>query len=771
MSAAARPVFLLTGIAMLGISGLLTAKSQAPQGNRKIEFAKDVKPLTQKFCAGCHSGKEPPAGVDVSKAKGDADLQNDSAHWERIVKALRSNHMPPATAPQPTREQRELLIAALESILSGNCTLQDPGKVTIRRLNRTEYANTIRDLMGVDYKATADFPSDDVGNGFDNMGDVLTLSPLLMEKYLDAGEKIAEMAIATQTSKATRFEADKLSAAEGTTLTIEGDRNFSTNAVSTFNFPVTVAGSYRVSILAYGQQAGPEPCKMRLLLDGRPIQGPIEVKATAPTAYEIPLELGVGTRTFGVEFLNDYYQPTAADPKQRDRNLAVRHVEVVGPFGANTYPETTTRIIPQQPPKGEELNAAKQYLTAFASRAFRRPVRPEEVEALMRVFKVPFDAKESFNRSMQVAVSAVLVSPQFLFRAELDPKASDPKTPRLLSGFEIASRLSYFLWSSMPDDVLLREAATGKLNEPKAIEHQVDRMMRDPKARSLSNTFAEQWLQLRKLDGIRPDPKRFPNFPNATRNLMVQESKLFFNDVLANDRSILEFLDSKYAFLNAQLAAHYDIGGVTGNQMQRVELPPGTMRGGLLGQGAILMLNSNPTRTSPTKRGKWILEQILGTPPPPPPPGVDELKPKRADGAELTLRQQMEEHRKNPDCASCHARMDPMGFSLENYDAVGRWRFKDEANVPIDATGQLPDGEKFSGPQELKAILMAQKDMFARNLAEKLTVFALGRGVTLRDDCAIDEIVKSCKADGYKISRLIKAIATSDPFRKRKGEQ
>ena len=756
---------------MLGVAGIFTAGSQAPQGNRKIEFAKDVKPLTQKFCSGCHSGKEPPAGVDVSKAKGDADLQKDSAHWERIVKALRSNHMPPPAAPQPTREQRELLIASLESILSGNCTLQDPGKVTIRRLNRTEYANTIRDLMGVDYRATADFPSDDVGEGFDNIGDVLTLSPLLMEKYLDAGEKIAEMAIATQTSKTTRYESEKLTNTDGTNITGEGDRSFFTNATSTFNHPVTVAGSYRISILAFGQQAGPEPCKMQLLLDGRPIQGPIDVPATTPTTYEIPIELGLGTRTIGISFLNDYYMPTATDPKQRDRNLFVRQVEVTGPFGANTYPETTTRIIPQQPAKGAELEAAKRYLSAFASRAFRRPVRPEETEALMRVFKVPHESKETFNRSMQVAVSAVLVSPQFLFRAELDPKPNDAKATRLLNGYEIASRLSYFLWSSMPDDALLKEAAGGKLNEAAAIQAQVDRMIRDPKARSLSNTFAEQWLQLRRLEGIRPDPKRFPNFPNATRNLMIQESKMFFSDILGNDRSILEFLDSKYTFLNAQLAAHYDIGGVSGNQMQRVELPAGTTRGGLLGQGAILMLNSNPTRTSPTKRGKWILEQILGTPPPPPPPGVDELKPKRADGAMLTLRQQMEEHRKNPDCASCHSRMDPMGFSLENYDAIGRWRFKDEQGVAIDPSGLLPDGVKFSGPQELKAILMSEKDVFARNLAEKLSVFALGRGVTLRDDCAVDDIVKACKNDGYKISAMIKAIATSDPFRKRRGEQ
>lgn len=531
-----------------------------------------------------------------------------------------------------------------------------------------------------------------------------------------------------------------------------------------------MAGAYRISVTAFGQQAGPDPCRMQVTVDGRPIQGPIEVKATAPTVYELPLELGVGTRVIGVSFLNDYYQPNATDPKQRDRNLLVRQIEVVGPFGGSAYPETTTRIIPQQPAKGSEVEMAKQYLGAFASKAFRRPVRPEEVEALVRVFKVPHGAKESFNRSMQVAVAAVLVSPQFLFRAELDPKSTDPKTGRLLNGYEIASRLSYFLWSSMPDDVLLREAASGKLNEPAAIEAQVTRMLADPKAKVLANTFADQWLQLRRLEGIRPDPKRFPNFPNATRNLMIQESKMFFNDVVANDRSILEFIDSKYTFLNAQLAAHYDIGGISGSQMQRVELPAGTMRGGLLGQGAILMLNSNPTRTSPTKRGKWILEQVLGTPPPPPPPGVDELKPKRADGAVLTLRQQMEEHRKNPDCAGCHSRMDPMGFSLENYDAIGRWRYRDEKDVDIDPSGMLPDGEKFSGPQELKAILLSEKDMFARNLAEKLTVFALGRGVTLRDDCAIDEIAAACKKNDYRISSMIKAIATSDPFRKRRSE-
>jgi hypothetical protein len=321
----------------------------------------------------------------------------------------------------------------------------------------------------------------------------------------------------------------------------------------------------------------------------------------------------------------------------------------------------------------------------------------------------------------------------------------------------------------MPDDELMSLASQDKLKDAKVIEGQVDRMLADPKAKALSSGFAEQWLQIRKLAGIRPDPKKFAPFNATLRRAMTQQVDSFFQDVVNHDRSVLDFLNGEYTFLNGQLAAHYSIPHVSGPEFRRVQVAEPERRG-LLGMAAILTLTSNPTRTSPTKRGRWILEQILGTPPPPPPPGADVLKPKEASSAALTLRQQMEEHRNNPDCASCHARMDPLGFSLENFDAIGRWRLQDEQSVPIDASGQLPDGAKFSGPAELQGILLSKKEMFVRSLAEKLMIYGLGRGVTLRDDCALDDVAKRCKNEGYKFSALIKGVVSSDAFRKRRIE-
>lgn len=750
----------------LAVGAALADSRAATLQGREVHFEKDLKPQLSKFCLGCHTGKNAAAGVDLSTAKSDADLQKNDQLWERVVRAVRSSHMPPESAPQPTNEQREQLIATIQTIVSGNCQLQDPGRVTIRRLNRTEYTNTIRDLVGIDFRASADFPSDDVGYGFDNIGDVLTISPLLMEKYLDAAEAIAQEAIVLPGSKTSRYEGDKLSNAEGTNVVGEGARNFFTNANASVQHTFETAGAYRIKVSAYGTLAGNESAKMWVGVEG---YGGQTVSVTAvpgqPNTYEFPFDVQAGKRYVTVAFTNDFYDPNNPNPQRRDRNLIVQWVEVIGPIGdQGTLAETTKRIVPNLPAKGFELAVARTQLSAFATKAFRRPVRPEELEGLIRVFKVPLEQKEPYLKCMQVAVAAVLVSPQFLFRAELDPTSKDPT--RLLNGYEIASRLSYFLWSSMPDDELMRLAASGSLNEPKALEAQVDRMLKDPKAKALTTTFADQWLQLGKLAGIRPDPKKFSEFSQSIRNLFIREAHLFFEDVVQNDRSILEFLDSKHTFLNNALAAYYGIPGVEGPQMRRVALET-DRRGGLLGMGAVLLLTSNPTRTSPTKRGKWILEQILGTPPPPPPPGADQLPSKPQDEV-VTLRQQLELHRSNPDCASCHDKLDPLGFSLENYNAVGSWRFRDETSQDIDASAVLPDGRKFNGPAELKQILVERKDQFTRALAEKMMIFALGRGVTLRDDCAIDDVAKACRTREYRFSALVKAVVTSDAFRKRR---
>ena len=756
------------GVMAIAVLGANASVSQGQASTKTVDFAKDIRPILQKHCASCHAVKDPPGGVNPLKALTTAEVQADDKTWERILNAIKLGHMPPESAPQPTAEQRNFLVAGLQSILSGNCTTQDPGRVTIRRLNRAEYANTIRDLMGIDFVASDDFPNDDVGYGFDNIGDVLSMSPLLLEKYLNAAEAIADAAIVLPGAKTARYEADKFGTAKGTTVTPDSDRMFYTNSEVSVDHSFPASGAYRIRVRAFGTQAGSEPCQMRISIDDK-AQPKIDVAATEdkPTDYEIPIDLDAGKHKISIAFLNDYYDEKFPDPKHRDRNLVLRYLEIVGPLGGvGVLPPSTTRIMPYVPHAGQELAAAKQFLTSFANRAYRRPARPEEIDALLRVFQVPLANKESFARCMQVAVSAVLVSPQFLFRVELD---SNAKGTRLLTGYEIASRLSYFLWASCPDEALLQLAAANKLNDPATLEAQVDRMLKDPRAKSLTDNFATQWLQLRKLNNLRLDPTLYPDANGGLRKAMLTETSMFFTDIVANDRSILEFLDSKTSFLNGPLAAYYDIPDVSGDDFRRVELK-NPVRGGLLGQGAVLMVSSNPTRTSPTKRGRWILEQILGTPPPPPPPGVGDLKPKPANDPTLTLRKQMEAHRSNPDCAGCHARMDPLGFSLENFSASGQWRNRDESGVPIDASGVLPDGTKFAGPVQLKAILMAKKDLFAQALAEKFLIYALGRGVTLRDDCAIDVIAKRCQRDGYRISSLIKAVVTSEPFRKRKIE-
>lgn len=737
---------------------------------RTVSFAKDVRPQMQKWCASCHTGKNPPANVDPLKAKTDEDVQRDEVTWERIARAIRSGHMPPEGSPQPTQEQRAFLVSAIESILSGNCTLRDPGRVTIRRMNKAEYVNTIRDLMGVNFRGAEGFPSDDVGYGFDNIGDVLTLSPLHLEKYLDAAESIVADAIALPGAQTARMEASFFPAAQGTNPTNEGDRSFFTNAQVNFDHEFKLAGSYRVRVHAFGQQAGPEPCRMRIAVGREGQEFTVSATGDKPADYEYPFEVAAGRHRISIAFTNDFYDPNNPNPRQRDRNLIVRHIEIVGPLGDRVaMPATTTRWIPEQPPAGQEREFAKRYLNNFASRAFRRPVTSEEVEGLMRVFDVPLKFKEPFNKCMQVAMTAVLVSPQFIFRAELDPKPNDAKASRELNGWELASRLSYFLWSSLPDDELIRLAEAKRLNDPKVLEAQVDRMLKDPKAKALGDNFAAQWLQLRRLGSFRPDPTAYSAFTPAIRQAMLTESLLFFNDIVANDRPILEFLESRYTFVNNALAAYYDIPGVDSGDFRRVELP-NDRRGGLLGQGSILTLTSNPTRTSPTKRGKWVLEQILGTPPPPPPPGADVLAPSQPGTALKTLRQQMDAHRQKPDCMSCHSRMDPLGFGLENYNAVGQWRSRDQDREEIDSTGVLPDGTKFSGPAELRKVLLSRKDQFAHALSEKLMIYALGRGVTLRDDCSIDEITARVKKEDYRISAIIKGIVLSEPFRMRRGD-
>ena len=743
--------------------------SDTPDG-----FATVVAPMLQKYCVSCHSGAKPAAGIFLTGTKDASDVLKAHETWERVSANIASAHMPPANMPQPTSAERTKVSTWIDTaITTAQCKLQDPGHVTLRRLNRFEYNTTIRDLIGVDYHLADDFPTDDTGYGFDNNGDVLSISPLLMEKYLNAAEKIVHSAIVTPEAASTpvRVDLNKMGSTITAPMTQRGSRLLGTNGEVFMDFNFAVKGEYTLQISAYGDQAGTDPAKMSIKLDNQQIAGfDVPSREDHPQTFQVPITTSVGSHKLAVAFTNDYYEPTNPNPRKRDRNLYVQSMQIHRPEGMPpVLPATHTRIIFCKPSETlTEDAAARKILTSFARKAFRRPPTASETDRLVHYVAQAKSKGESFERGIQLAVEAVLVSPNFLFRVEIDSKPNDPTAKRTLTDYEFATRLSYFLWSSMPDDELLNVAAKGQLQTPAVLAAQLKRMLKDPKAHALAENFAGQWLELRNLATVSPDTMRFPDFNEALRSAMKTETEMFFDSIVEDDRSILDFIDAKYTYLNEPLAKHYGISGVTGDSFRRVELTS-DQRGGLLSQASILTVTSNPTRTSPVKRGKWVLEQLLDQPPPPPPPNVPALADDKKGPLVGTLRQRMEQHRSNPMCASCHARLDPMGFGLENYDATGGWRTQD-GGQPIDASGVLPGNVKFNGPAELKAILRTKKTLVARCISEKLLTYGLGRGVESTDKCWLDGIVDYVSKHDYRFSAVVTAIVESDPFRKRRGD-
>ncbi len=872
-------------------------------------FHEEVVPILNRYCLKCHGAEKPKGKVNLAAFPDLDAVLRDRKTWDKVVENVEAGIMPPE-GDLPTDAEVGRLVGWVQAAFSqAGCEIANPGRVTIRRLNRTEYNNTIRDLLAVDFRPADDFPLDDVGYGFDNIGDVLTLPPLLMEKYLNAAEQIATKAIVVPRPNLGASRPRPGRDLEGGEPRGDSARILTSNGEMAADFELPESGEYRLRVRAFGDQAGNEPVKMALRLDGNDLQT-FDVRASEGHArtFEVLIHADVGRHRVSVAFLNDFFNPDADDPDQRDRNLIVEKLDVVGPAGpplwpiadlgareldggnrrrgvrslpssgeikgsidfpadgpyrlfiraygdqagpepvkmavridgqdaatvdvpatqgepgtyevlvktsqgrhtvalaflndyykpeaedpnlrgdrnlyvlgleilgqtAGNLPESHRRLITRNPAKDDEWrDCARAILQPFLSRAYRRPVRDDDVDRLARLVEMARDDGEPFERGVQLAVMAVLVNPNFLYRVELDRRwGSDNKDAgpvRPLNDWELASRLSYFLWSSMPDEELFDLARQKKLQDEAVLEAQVRRMLRDPKARALVANFAGQWLTLRNLDNASPDPRRFRGFDRKLLADMKRETELFFESIKDEDRSILDFLDADYTFLNEPLAGHYGIEDVKGDEFRRVSLPPESHRGGVLTQASILTLTSNPTRTSPVKRGKWILEQVLGTPPPPPPPDVPELK----EGRELkgTLRQRMEQHRENPSCAVCHNKLDPLGFGFENFDGVGRWR-TEERGEPIDASGTLPGGESFAGVEDLKAFLKAQRQpQFTRALAEKMLTYALGRGLEYYDACAVDTIAERVAADGHRFSRLVVEIVNSDPFRKRTREE
>lgn len=752
----------LASCSFLAVVSNHPAKAQ-PQTKKPAAptYATAVEPVVKKFCAPCHSGANAPAGISFDKLNGTNILSQRDA-WEDVAKNISSAHMPPQSAPKPTDAERKQVALFIQGAMNVDCKLAGPGHVTLRRLNRQEYDNTIRDLVGVDFKPAADFPSDDVGYGFDNIGDVLSVSPLLTEKYLAAAEQIATAAIVVPKLKAKVLLGSEMTDDKGNLSDKTPAEQF-TNGALHFTMEYPRMGLYKLKVKAGQDQAGTENVKMAVEVDGTEIQR-IDVTGskTDEQTYEFPLKGDAGKHSFALRFLNDYYN-TKDPPGHQDRNLYVESAELIGPLsGDGGLTESHKRIMIADPKLIGKEAAARKILRTFATRAYRRPATDVEVDRLMQLFHMSDKAGQTFEESIQLGVEAVLVSPNFLFRIEKDPGGAAGK----LDDYELASRLSYFLWASMPDDRLMALAAQGKLHDPKVMEQEVARMLKDPRAHSLADDFAGQWLELRKLQTFTPSAETAPDWNDALRADMTTETKMFFNYIVSNDRSVIDFLDGKYTFVNEALAKHYGMTGVTGDDFRKVALTDGD-RAGVLTQGAVLSVTSNPTRTSPTKRGRWILEQILGTPPPPPPPGVGTITDEKNLLKANTLRELMEQHRKNPACAACHAKMDPLGFGMENFDPTGKWRTLENGKFPIDASGVLPDGRKFDGPAQLRAILMSNKDAFVRCLSEKLLTYALGRGVDSADKCAVDKIVDETKAKQYRFSGLVDAIVTSDTFRLR----
>ena len=696
----------------------------------------------------------------------------DRQVFEKVLKNLEAHEMPPEKKPQPTPEDRKLITEWIESeIFATDCDHPDPGRVTIRRLNRAEYNNTIRDLVGVDFHPADDFPADDSGYGFDNIGDVLSLPPIMLEKYLSAAEKILDKAIVTdqKPKPATqRFDAAGLEGSAPGDPLDGGSRMLGREGdiFTLVEFPQQ--GDYLLRARAYGQQAGPEPAKMSFSLDGKEITR-FEVKAeeNAPETYEAKVTVEAGRRKFAAAYLNNYRNPKDPNPRNRDRNLIITYLEVVNTSDPLPLPipESHRRIFFRQPTTQTKVQVAREIVGRFARRAYRRPVTDDELNRLMKLFSRADQGGENFESSVQVALQAVLVSPHFLFRGETQPDPDNPAVVRPIDDYALASRLSYFLWSTMPDDELFAQA--GRKTLRKNIDAQVRRMLKDPKSKALVDNFAGQWLQLRNLKLIAPDKTVFPGFDDALRDAMQQETEMFFEHIMKENRSVLDFLAADYTFVNERLARFYGMNDVTGNEFRRVSLK-GARRGGLVTQASVLAVTSNPTRTSPVKRGKWVLENLLGTPPPPPPPDVPLLK--EAGPLTGSLRQRMEQHREDPGCASCHARMDPIGFGLENFDGIGAWREKD-GDFAIDPTGKLVTGEAFNGVDDLKSILLkAKRDDFVHCLSEKMLTYALGRGLEYYDKCAVEQITGRLAKDDYRFSSLVLEVVKSAPFQLRRGE-
>ncbi len=728
-------------------------------------------PLFENYCFDCHGDGVKKGELDLDRYPDIAAMQADRDVWKRIRQNLEQHLMPPPDEYQPAVDERQALIDWIDAaVFPVDPDRPDPGRVTLRRLNRIEYQNTLRDLLGVDVKVTDLLPPDDSGYGFDNIGDVLTLSPAHLDKYLEAAHLAlaaathpGEMPFPTREIRGLKLKGDGRADSSGHYL--------STNGSVRAGFDDSSSGPHRLIVRAAGSVGPKGPPDVTIHLGETQLgQATVHAAAEDPLKLEFDVMLeGSGSKEVRVVFTNDSYNPEGERGK-KDANLLVESVALIGPTDGPRLPKPAShqRIFDEvRKDENDDARALRIY-SDFARRAFRRPLEEGEAARYVELFQLARSQGQDFENAVILGLEAILVSPSFLFREEPQPEPDRPGSIHLVNEHVLATRLSYFLWSTMPDERLSRLADEGKLRDQLAAE--IDRLIDSPRSRALISNFGGQWLQLRDLAAARPSPRSYRGFDLALRGDMRRETELLLAHLIRENRPITELLDADYTFVNARLARHYGIEGVEGKKFRKVPLDD-TPRRGLLGHGSFHLLTSLPIRTSPVMRGKYVLENLLDTAPPPPPPNVPQLEsPRRGKKQHLTLREQMVKHRADPACSACHALMDPIGFGLENFDADGSWRVQDQGK-PLDVSGELAGGRKFNGADELRQILVSdhRRDLM-HSVASKLLTYALGRGTDWYDKPALDRILSETDEAGGGFRSMIHAVVRSVPFQYRRGD-
>ena len=761
----------------------------------------DLRQALNQYCVGCHNDRNRTSAVASGVILNNADLARVAENgdmWEKVIRKLRAGAMPPVGMPRPDAATHDALVTFLESTLDRKAAAHpNPGRHLPHRLNRVEYANAIRDLLALEVDASTLLPPDDSADGFDNNADVLGVSPSLLERYLSAAAKISALAVGSPSigasSETYRIRGDASQTGQNDELP-PGTRG---GLMALHSFPLDGEYVIKVKLLEInlGAIRGLEyEHQLEVTIDGErvllaPVGGPEDYTQSSINAtnvvnslaerLQVRVKVRAGQRMVGAAFLQKpasqgatRLQPFLRSTLIATDNLGLPHVEnvtVSGPFSPTGVSDTPSRrrlFVCQPSTPREEAGCARRIISTLARRAYRRPVTDSDLSSLMSFYEAG-RREGNFDRGIELAVRAVLVSPKFTFRIEHDPVGVAPGAPYRISDLELASRLSFFLWSSIPDDELLDVASRGRLRRPDVLEQQIRRMLADPRAHALVTNFAGQWLHVRNLRSTTPDKNDFPNFDDNLRQAFERELDLFVGSIIAEDRSVLDLMTADYTFVNERLAKHYRIPNVYGPHFRRVVLTE-EPRKGLLGKGGILLVTSHADRTSPVVRGKWVLDNLIGSPPPPPPADVPAF-PEDTPGAPKTVRARMEQHRSNPACASCHRIMDPIGLALENFDAVGAWR-TDEAGTTIDASGMLADGRRIDGAVALRDSLVEQPELLVGTMTEKLLTYGLGRGLEADDMPAVRAIVRSSARDNYRFSSLVRGIVTSVPFQMRRAE-